>query len=324
MKRTQRAPFIHFAQIAFAVFTLSSCDSKTTVSDVQHSNSLPASSSASSTNTEIPSSSSVSSVSSSSNLDEVSISERWPPSGAERIALISPITLSFSQELLAGSYDDQFISLLENGKRVGGELHSQNNRQFTFTPDLKLQPNTLYQVHIAAGAMSVHGVDIQEESWVFETVGDVHTTPQEVIDSCMSDRDIAMLASVNQARTENRSCGEDFYPATEKLTWNCRIQIAAAAHAQDMAENDFFSHTGSDGSAASTRISRAGYVWSWAGENIAAGQYSVNDVMIGWLDSPGHCANIMSPAFSEFGFAYAENDDSYYTRYWVQNFARPR
>ncbi len=76
------------------------------------------------------------------------------------------------------------------------------------------------------------------------------------------------------------------------------------------------SHVGSDGSSFKDRIEREQYTWSAAGENIAAGYRTVSSVMNGWLASPGHCKNIMSPNFTEFGAA----ESNYY---WTQVFARP-
>src|SRR5690606_19113896 len=126
------------------------------------------------------------------------------------------------------------------------------------------------------------------------TVADVYITPQRVIDECMSDLDVEMLAAVNQARILARNCGENYRPAVGKLAWNCQLQQAAITHSEDMAANDFFDHTGSDGSSVGDRITRTGYLWSRAGENLAAGQRTVAVVMDGLLKSPGHCDNIMA------------------------------
>ena len=91
-----------------------------------------------------------------------------------------------------------------------------------------------------------------------------------------------------------------------------------------MGDIDFFSHTGSDGLQASDRVTNAGYQWRAMGENIAAGQRYMAEVISGWLDSPGHCENIMSPAFTELGAGVYFVDGSSYPIYWTQVFARPR
>jgi uncharacterized protein YkwD len=134
----------------------------------------------------------------------------------------------------------------------------------------------------------------------------------------------AMLAAVNTARATARWCGATWYPAAPALAWSAELAQAAAAHSHDMADNNFFSHTGSNGSTLVNRIDATGYVAVAWGENIYGGQTSVDAVMAGWLASAGHCANIMSANFSEIGAACARNDASAYTRYWTQDFAAPR
>ncbi|MGO1693891.1 MAG: CAP domain-containing protein [Marinobacter sp.] len=56
----------------------------------------------------------------------------------------------------------------------------------------------------------------------------------------------------------------------------------------------------------------------------AAGQNSVDQVVDGWLSSPGHCANIMRVEFTEMGAARIEAPGSKYSPVWTQVFARPR
>jgi uncharacterized protein YkwD len=149
-------------------------------------------------------------------------------------------------------------------------------------------------------------------------------TSQAVIDLCMSEYDKQMLTQVNAARSQSRSCGSENYPAAAALSWHCTLEDVAYAHSRDMGDHNFFSHTGSDGLTVGDRVSNAGYDWSAAGENIAAGQQTIDSVMAAWLDSPGHCANIMRPLFTEFGMASYSVTGSDYRIYWTQVFARPR
>jgi uncharacterized protein YkwD len=65
------------------------------------------------------------------------------------------------------------------------------------------------------------------------------------------------------------------------LIADSRLQAAADLHSQDMAQNDFFSHTGSNGSLSSERITAQQYDWDWSGENIAAGYANPLYVMYG-------------------------------------------
>jgi len=149
-------------------------------------------------------------------------------------------------------------------------------------------------------------------------------TSQSVMDQCMSEEDKQMLTQVNNARSQPRECGSESYPATAALSWHCTLEDVAYAHSRDMGDNNFFSHKGSDGLSVGDRVSNAGYDWSAVGENIAAGQQTIDMVMAVWLDSPGHCANIMSSVYTEFGAASYSVDGSDYPIYWTQVFARPR
>jgi uncharacterized protein YkwD len=132
-----------------------------------------------------------------------------------------------------------------------------------------------------------------------------------------------MLQLINAARAEARHCGADRYEAADPLTWDCKLQQAARNHSEDMATTNFFSHTGSDGLKASSRIEAQGYEWKFWGENIAAGYGSLPAALAAWLDSPGHCANLMSAKFTQVGVDSATDNRSDYGIYWTQVFARP-
>jgi uncharacterized protein YkwD len=88
-----------------------------------------------------------------------------------------------------------------------------------------------------------------------------------------------------------------------------------------MAEHDKLSHEGSDGSKFNERIERQGYQSRRLGENVAAGQKTVDEVMREWMNSPHHRDNILGN-FTEIGVAYATSDDG--TRYWCTTFGLPR
>lgn len=134
-----------------------------------------------------------------------------------------------------------------------------------------------------------------------------------------------ILQLTNQARAKGAVCGSQRFPPAPPLTWNARLYQAALAHAKRMASADFFDHTDpASGSSVWDRMIRAGYAPSTSGENIAAGDYSPESTVQAWLKSPGHCANIMSPDFREFGAAYATNPKSEWGIYWVQVFGSPQ
>ena len=150
------------------------------------------------------------------------------------------------------------------------------------------------------------------------------STPQAAIEQCMSDNDKEMLIQVNNARSQARKCGTVNYKATTALSWNCTLENVAYEHSRDMGDHNFFSHMGSDGLSVRDRVTNAGYDWSAVGENIADGQPTIDAVMTAWLDSPGHCANIMFSSYSEIGAASYAIRGSDYPIYWTQVFAKPR
>ncbi len=133
-----------------------------------------------------------------------------------------------------------------------------------------------------------------------------------------------MLKLINEARAEPRACGDVDYIATRPLSWNSTLENAARTHSADMASVNYFSHTGSDGSSAATRVTGAGYAWRTVGENIAAGRNSAAQTLVDWLESPGHCRNIMNPAFREVAVACVEDSGSDYRYYWTNILAAPR
>jgi uncharacterized protein YkwD len=126
---------------------------------------------------------------------------------------------------------------------------------------------------------------------------------------------------VNDRRAAGAMCGSTSYGSTAALAMSSRLRSAAMGHSQDMAANNYFSHTSLDGRTFDQRIREAGYTGSGPlGENIAAGQSSPQSVVNGWMGSPGHCRNIMDPAFRAIGVGYAYETDSTYRHYWTLTF----
>jgi len=107
---------------------------------------------------------------------------------------------------------------------------------------------------------------------------------------------------VNEARSESRHCGNTHYDATEPLTSDDQLDKIAQNHANDMAKNALFSHTGSDGRTAEIRLDDVNFEWIFYGENIAMQYDNEQELVQGWLKSVPHCINIMTPSFTVFGF----------------------
>jgi len=107
----------------------------------------------------------------------------------------------------------------------------------------------------------------------------------------------------------------------KNVTVDARLTGAARSHAAEMAARDYLSHTTSDGVDFAARITRAGYKFSVAAENIAKGRPTAQDVMSSWMNSPGHKANIVNCAYRDIGVGVAADKTG--TLLWVQDFATP-
>lgn len=127
-----------------------------------------------------------------------------------------------------------------------------------------------------------------------------------------------ILNQINQARTHGCNCGKIYMPPVAPVVWNEQLASAAYGHAADMFNNKYFSHESLNGDHLIDRLTKAGYnskgFQRYAiGENIAAGQQSIEEVSKAWLKSEPHCKNLMNPAFKEVG-VYV------YNYYWVEDF----
>jgi uncharacterized protein YkwD len=131
-----------------------------------------------------------------------------------------------------------------------------------------------------------------------------------------------VLELVNDARADSRHCGRDHFAPTTPLRASNPLREAAKVHARDMARRSYFDHQAPGGDQPRDRVRRTGYQWKLIGENIAFGPESAEEVVAGWLASPGHCANIMDPRFQDMGVAVAKGRKRGHF-YWVQEFGQP-
>lgn len=124
---------------------------------------------------------------------------------------------------------------------------------------------------------------------------------------------VALLKLVNNIRATGCNCGTTAMPAVAPLSWNDVLAKSSLIHSTDMNATGQFIHNSSDGTSFSDRITAAGYKWRTVGENIAAGQTTEQQVFTDWLNSEGHCKNMMNGAFKDMGAAKVGN-------YWTQDF----
>ncbi len=176
------------------------------------------------------------------------------------------------------------------------------------------------------GAMESGGIDsVQEQAAneiIKETADAVAGSKIAVLTNASCGSAISVVRQVslrliNEVRSQSRQCGDDFFAAAPPIAWSERLASAAQKHSDDMVQGDFFSHDGSDGSDLGQRVRSVGYHYRVIGENIAAGQLTVDEAVDGWVGSPGHCANLMNPQFKEVGIACTQDGSTEFGQYWT-------
>lgn len=135
-----------------------------------------------------------------------------------------------------------------------------------------------------------------------------------------SEREVRMLELVNEMRTNGGDCPSGHYGPRSPLVMNPALRTAARLHSKDMADQNYFDHNGLDGSDPWRRMADAGYDAQPVGENIAAGNAAAEDAFDQWVNSDGHCRNMMSSNATEIGVGMAQNDASQFGAYWTQTF----
>jgi uncharacterized protein YkwD len=128
----------------------------------------------------------------------------------------------------------------------------------------------------------------------------------------LTDYAAEVVTLINRERSEG---------GLEPLTPEPRLMAAAEAHTRDMAEGNFFSHVGSDGSEVAERLEAQGYDWRAYAENLGCGYASPADLVEGWLESPPHRENLFHPVADELGVGFVHDPGSRCGYYWTAVFA---
>lgn len=138
-------------------------------------------------------------------------------------------------------------------------------------------------------------------------------------EQAMSDKEMDFYALINEARVNGITCNDGTVkPWQEPLEWNCGLWKAARYHATDMATNNFFSHTGSDGKSHSDRAERFGVADAdygctgmnlWGSDTVEGAWASYKQLMCKYY--------FMESKYQSFGVGYAYNPDSDRKHYWT-------
>ncbi len=124
------------------------------------------------------------------------------------------------------------------------------------------------------------------------------------------------LSLVNEVRAKGVKCGSTFWPKTHALVLDKTLSKVAYQHSLYMESKRTLSHKGKNGSNAGDRVSAAGYPYQFLAENIAVGPGTDAGVFDLWLNSTGHCENIMEPKAKKLGYGRSG-------KYWTMLVATP-
>lgn len=122
----------------------------------------------------------------------------------------------------------------------------------------------------------------------------------------------AVLKLVNQERAK---------VGLQPLTLSEKLTNIAYTKAKDMADKNYFSHQSPTYGSPFDMLKQFGVSYSYAGENIAAGQKTAEEVMNSWMNSSGHKANILNKNYTQIGVGFYRGGQ--YGTEWVQLFIKP-
>jgi len=134
-----------------------------------------------------------------------------------------------------------------------------------------------------------------------------------------------VFALTNARRAEGAVCGGRSFAPAKPLVPDAILRTAARDHSRDMGAANYFEHVSPDGRSPIDRMHSAGWNGKTGGENIYGGHkdgapMSAAEVVLGWMESPGHCSNIMDPRFKTLGVGFAAAPGSRLGNYWTQDF----
>ena len=134
--------------------------------------------------------------------------------------------------------------------------------------------------------------------------GQVLTIP--MTDSSVVSYEKEVVRLVNEIRAQR---------GLQELTYNWELSRVARYKSQDMKDNRYFSHTSPVYGTPFQMMKSFGITYRSAGENIARGQRSPQEVVNAWMNSEGHRANILNTSFTQIGVGYVADGN-----YWTQMF----
>ncbi len=162
--------------------------------------------------------------------------------------------------------------------------------------------------------------------------GDTSTRPQKVAaasedripkgtfekapSGALSDRDYS-ITRLDPERARDLINAYRKEKGLKPLKLNTALTEAAKNHSRDLAKWDRISHYGSDGSNPWDRVKRVGYNAKVTAENVGTGQVTIDEVMKGWQNSPGHNKNLLLTDASDMGIALVQDNKTEFKTFWT-------
>ena len=211
---------------------------------------------------------------------------------------------------------------IENSKVVGWYTDSTDFSYDGLTTSSTVSSiNSKYQKSLSLNRTLSVTADGRKLTFFMDTLGDktidgilVTTTSvskDSTTDSVLRAWEKEILDLTNSFRARN---------GLSALSWSDAAAKAARLHSKDMADNNYFSHTGLNGSTPSQRLKAQGISFTASGENIIGGYGNALHSSNGWMNSSGHRSNLLHKSFQYLGVGYVLGGS--YGNYATQNFYR--
>ncbi|MPW27132.1 SafA/ExsA family spore coat assembly protein [Alkalibaculum sp. M08DMB] len=190
---------------------------------------------------------------------------------------------------------------------------------FTFMPAVSAQPAGDYDTYTIRSGDTLWKIAVRYQVGVSELIAaNPHFKnpnliyPGEKVYVPLYDRVNAFEKQVieltNQERVKN---------GLKPLEYNWELCRVARYKSQDMLDKKYFSHTSPTYGSPFDMIRSFGISYRSAGENIAKGQKTAQAVVTGWMNSPGHRANILNAGYTQIGVGYAGDGSPHWTQMFI-------
>lgn len=201
-------------------------------------------------------------------------------------------------DVQAGHWAAEYIGTLAGAGITSGTSAT------TFSPDGK----------VTRGQLAVFISNILQHSQS-NAQNEELTNPQPLDNKPVTDTHSEITKQILQLVNQERSKA-----GLGSLQYANDVAKVAQLKSEDMVKNNYFDHTSPTYGSPFTMMDQYGINYTFAGENIAAGYSTAKAVMEGWMNSPGHRANILNPNYKEIGIGIAKGGDYgiYYTQMFVK------